>query len=578
MMRMLPVLLLSGLSLAGQSVFNLAPEMRRVETEATLSSAGWLQETAAIRAGFSIEPETPFNWIFSPGETVQLRCTSGNIQRGELHLTVWDWNGIPVAKKTLRCPVDETLIFNITGRGTWLLTLDQVENGTVAARLPKSFAVLPSNEAQRSRWSMDGEFFLGSCMFPARLNGKNSFGPFCPAPLTADETVNKELELDARLGLSIERISCSALVDSNRKSGGFPVDYSAQDQLVDLIAGKGFQVALQLGGLPWMQRAGNSGAAAWWQLPPETECFRRFAGEFLSRYAKHAAFVEVMNEPDNDHFWRGTADEYIEIFQIAAEESRKLSRPVKLLCGGLTPLAAPDDLIKQEKTTGILTAALDSPFIPFHAHGDLTRIRTHYENLNAIAERAGAKNISFIQTEGGDAAWRLDKEISQAVTHMQKLFFGRANGAEGWLFYATRWQGGPRMQIPPADGGTPAGWGYLDYYFCPRFAYGAIGAFADVYAGARFERKLAETEDLFVYEFSRGNDRLIAFFTLFQTRAGGTKKNISFKADAGGIQLLDAMGNVVRTFSAGTAAVTASAYPQTLIFKNASTINLQESK
>ena len=60
-----------------------------------------------------------------------------------------------------------------------------------------------------------------------------------------------------------------------------------------------------------------------------------------------------------------------------------------------------------------------------------------------------------------------------AATALQKLLHCWAHGDRGALLFCSRGIGGPRLPQGDAD------WGYIDYFMCPRFMYGAVAAFID---------------------------------------------------------------------------------------------------
>ncbi|MFA5688262.1 MAG: hypothetical protein WC959_03840 [Kiritimatiellales bacterium] len=548
-------------------------------------NTGFEFDEETLRKGIHLEPAKPYEWVFAPAEKISFHLFSdAKLRAGDVFLTAWNWNGDAVWQKQLCAPFDEQISFSVEGRGTWLVTLDLFESGEFVSRLAKSFAVLPSNELKRNFWGMDGEFFLGSCLFPCRTGWTNSFGAMTPPGLTDRQTTQRELALDARLGLKIERFDNDALMLDNRSTAGFPADFSRLDSIADMISDAGLDLALQIIPLPWMTRKDYADAGhAFWMSPPEPEAYSQLVQQFLLRYSGRTAFMEIMNEPDNLHFWVGSGQEYVNLFQTALTARKSVRaaprRLAPLLAGGMTPLKAPDvkseeDPVKRARMQEIVSGTIDAPYLSFHAHGTLERARKHMEILREMCTVAGKPDMPFVQTEGGICAWSLANEKIQAITALQKVLYAWANNTRGWLFYATRWHGGPRVQIPAKDGGTPAGWGYLDYYFCPRFAYGAIGAFADVYAGAHFERKLAETDSFFVYEFSKGSDRLISFFVLQSDAGPAPEKTISIRTVADRAELIDAMGNIISTPAERTITLTAGVYPQTLRLKNATEAEL----
>jgi hypothetical protein len=101
-------------------------------------------------------------------------------------------------------------------------------------------------------------------------------------------------------------------------------------------------------------------------------------------------------------------------------------------------------------------------------------------------------------------------------------------------------------------------YGFVDYFFCPRFVYGAVSAFIDKYAGFRFERTLAETDNLHAYVFRNGDRRMVAVF------AAKEPATVRLRTDASKASLIDPMGNEKQIEAGPVISVTAGAYPQSI--------------
>jgi len=164
----------------------------------------------------------------------------------------------------------------------------------------------------------------------------------------------------------------------------------------------------------------------------------------------------------------------------------------------------------------------------------------------------------------GYAAWRLDMERYQAATALQKVLYGWAHGHRGALLYCSRDIGGPRLRPSNPD------WGYLDYFFCPRFLYGAVAALVDGYAGASFERVLYETSQVHAYLFRAEGKLLVAAFT-----PNDWRQPLLLESDAHSARIVDPMGNATPT-EPGRLEIDGSFYPQTLVLEGATTVRVVE--
>jgi len=185
--------------------------------------------------------------------------------------------------------------------------------------------------------------------------------------------------------------------------------------------------------------------------------------------------------------------------------------------------------------------------------------------MRAVHAAAGYTKPSFINTEMGYAAWRLDVERSQAATAIQKLLFCWSHGHRGALLYCSRDIGGPRQRTGDAD------WGFIDYTMCPRFAYGALAAFIDTYAGARFDSALTETQHLRAYLFRADGALIAGVYTPYD----GTQA-LTLTSDATGAELVDPMGNRTALPSPERVEIEAGYHPLAVVFRGATKVRREE--
>ncbi len=501
----------------------------------------------------SLAPRELHQWVFAPGESVEVRVTCGAEAAGERAvLTVWDWNRDPVAQQRFAKPCEETLRLDLTGRGTYLLTLDLFAGEQCVSRLARSFGVCPSNRERRQVWAED-EFFVGTCAFPGRQHWRNDYGPPTPPGFSEQQSREMDAELSARLGLQVVRPD-------------LPVEWASEDAALDFDradasflawTSRGFKLDLQVGQPPdWAilpQYAGVTDPK--WRYPRREAPSRRWVAECAARYARDAAYVELYNEPDNRDFWRGTPEEYIAWAGWAEGEARRAAPGVPVANGGYC-------LIEPE-WTGLFARALlgKTDLVAYHSHGGVEGIESAFGAMRAVHAAAGYAKPTFINTEMGYAAWRLDVERSQAATAIQKLLFCWSHGHRGALLYCSRDVGGPRQRAGDAD------WGFIDYTMCPRFAYGALAAFIDTYAGARFESALAESQNLRAYLFRATDARIAGVFVPHD----GTQP-VVLTSDAARAELVDPMGNRTPLPSPARVRIEAGYYPLAVVFHGATTV------
>jgi hypothetical protein len=542
----LAVVLSAGGALAGASTLALRPGMPAISELGVPMLYEAVPDADRVEPRAHLSPQSPYQWVAPPGGGLTAKVAVEPGARGERGvLTVWDWNRVPVAQSRFAVPFEETVAFEVGGRGTYLLTLDLFAADKCVARLARSFSVCPDNRECRKVWRED-EFFVGTCSFPGRQNWPNDYGPAHPADLSEEAAREMDADLAARLGLQVVRPDLPVFWPSESA----PIDFGLADKCIVCFASRGFKLDLQVGAPgDWaISPRYRDVKDPKWRYPPREEPQRRFIAAIARRYARYAAFFEVYNEPDNQDFWRGTPEEYIAFNRWTAEEIRRAAPKAIIANGGYTML--------EPAATGLIARGVHgtTDLVAYHAHGGVQLLREMFHSMQAVHAAAGYRKPVFINTEMGYAAWRLDQEREMAATAVQKLLFCWAHGNRGALLYCSRDIGGPRLRGDD--------WGFIDYTMCPRFAYGAVAAFIDAYAGARFEGILRETDQLHVYSFRDAGRHIVSLFT-----PDGAERPVILESDSTRAYLVDPMGNRTPVPNAQSVEVTASLYPTALIFE-----------
>jgi hypothetical protein len=488
--------------------------------------------------------------VLEPGAEVTVQAVVGDAARADRALlTVWDWQRNPVAQVPLSRPSAEVVPFEVTGRGTYVLTLDCLLAGECVARLARSFCVCPSNLERREAWRT-AEFAVGTCAFPGRQHWTNDFGPARPAGLTDEESRNLDAELAARAGLQVVRPD----LPIEWPSEDAPLDFARADASLAAWTSRGFRLDLQVNMPPEWAVLPQYAAVTdpKWRYPRREAPSRRWLAELLPRYAQDALCIELWNEPDNRDFWRGTPQEYVEWAGWAIEEVRRQRPDVPIAAGGYCLL--------EPEWTGLFAQALRGKldWVGYHSHGDVTALEAVSRAMRATHAAAGYATPVFLNTEMGYAAWRLDIERHQAATAIQKLLYCWAHGNRAALLYCSRDVGGPRLRPGDAD------WGFVDHFFCPRFAYGALSAFIDIHAGASFERTLTEAQPFSAYLFRREDARLVGVFTTYDG-----ERAVTITSDAVRAEIVDPMGNRQPAETPTNVRLTAGLYPLTVVLYGA---------
>lgn len=512
-------------------------------------------------SGLSMEPERPCRWVYNSGEpfSVIVKSTAKGKTDNTI-LTVWDWENRPVAQTRFDGSFVSRIAFVVKGRGTYVVTLDGMSGDKCLHRLIRSFAVCPSNVEKRKLWKESG-FWVGQCSFPGWMGARLDDGRFsAPEGLTVDESRDLDAELVARMGVQVARIN---LAVERRDANGYKLDFDLTDKGVKAFTSKGLELDLQLfmpygaGAGPIKDQYADVPVAQATLYPIREIPYRHYVNEIAKRYGKYAIFFQVGNEPGNAQQYMGTANDFIETVTQSVDEIRKTCPQSPITNGGYCVM---NDTMK-EIAKGIKGK---TDFVSYHWHGDFTGLKSWFAGMQQIHNEAGYASPKFANTEMGYYMTKVGGERINAVYEIQKLIYCWAHEHIGVLLYSSREIFWPRQYLPK----NGADYGFVDYFFCPRFVYGATSAFLDRYAGYKFERVIKESDNVHAYEFRRGKNRMVAFFAI------NGSVPVRFQTDARSVSLIDPMGNQTRIKGSNEVTVDAGEYPKTLVFNGAEKIEL----
>ncbi|MBI2300487.1 MAG: hypothetical protein HYU66_16360 [Armatimonadetes bacterium] len=509
----------------------------------------------------SLEPARPYRWVFGPGELVLMDWRAApTTPVDQVVLTAWDWELRPVAQSRAASPSSGWLRIRVAGRGTYVLTLDALRGEACVGRLARSLAVCPSNRGKGDTWRK-GEFWVGQCSFPGWQNAVLQGGHAAhPVGLSEDASRELDAELVARMGAGVARINFPVF---RRDELGLDLDFALADRCVETFASHGLRLDLQLfepygaGRGPVLTPYLDVPLEQAPLYPIRSAPYRRYVDEVARRYGQHALFYQVGNEPSNALQYKGTPREFVDQVRWARETVRSRQPLARITNGGYcNTLPAAHEIARS------IGGLVD--FISYHWHGDLAGLKTFHAEIQAMHREANAKPLHLANTEMGCAMPTVASERTNAVVELQKLLWCWAHGHEGVLLYSSRELWWPRQFS--YDGVSD--YGFVDHFFCPRFAYGGVSAVLDRYAGYRFDKVLAETDNLHVYAFRRRESVLVAAF------ARTEPVSIRLTSKARRAAVIDPMGNAVPATDPAEVTLVVGEYPQAIALEGAAGITL----
>lgn len=306
----------------------------------------------------------------------------------------------------------------------------------------------------------------------------------------------------------------------------------------------------------------------WSRCAPDREAWRKYVATYAERYKGKIHLWEVWNEPDLEGFWRGTTEEYLEIFQIAREELKKADPANVVMSGGFATLSDHPSRKKnpdlQERVMEAASTRMDLHAV--HEHGSFERfakvVDEDYARLRAALPQP-APPIFFNETAEHSLH---GKEKEQAAILVKKAVFARARGAVGYLWYDLRNDG-----VNPGD--PEHHFGLLTHAMEPKPAYIAFNTLAREVVSRPYLRQVeAGTNRWF---FLHGDDRkkLLVFWN--EDMSAQNEQILLRLPGATEARLMDINGNATALpISGDLVVVNSSKEPQLLLADSAETIEV----
>lgn len=157
-----------------------------------------------------------------------------------------------------------------------------------------------------------------------------------PEETTTSARIREDFDVIAATGATLFRfgIGWDAIEEAPDQ-----YDYRFWDELVDIAARRRIKLIPYIAYTPsWIA----SGATDAWRRPPrDLDRFARFLGVTAARYKGRISAWELWNEPDNDAYWTGSAEEYARLVKAAATELRRVDPESVVVLGGMAKGRSP---------------------------------------------------------------------------------------------------------------------------------------------------------------------------------------------------------------------------------------------
>ena len=309
-------------------------------------------------------------------------------------------------------------------------------------------------------------------------------------------------------------------------------DWTQQDRIVRLFGEQGVEVQYLLAFTPKWATTGDPESEPWkvWsRKAPEIDAWSRFCRAIAERYTGKIRFWEVWNEPDLD-FFRGTADEYLEMLRAAYREIKAVNDTHRVMTGGFATWNRNPEFVEKVVREGrdhfdILAWHQHGPFQPFaqKVRGGLAHLRE-----TVVPDKP------LVFNETAVATWSLTGEREQAEQLVKKLTFSWSVGARGYWWYMLR-----DDAAGSAEGRGVQGWGLLKYNLQPRAAYVAYNAMVKTLKGMEFDRRFDLGANRWLLGFQGENRYVLVAWVEPPQQA----HELLLETGAENVRVIDLMGN-----------------------------------
>ena len=224
----------------------------------------------------------------------------------------------------------------------------------------------------------------------------------------------------------------------------------------------------------------------WANSPPNTNDFANFARECVRRYGGNVRYWEVWNEPDNE-FWRGTPEQYAQLFDAVYVAIKKVSPTASVINGGVSEVRRPPDFVPKWQAA----AHFPPDIFAYHSHAPLTGMLEASAFVRADL-KAAHWGMPVWNNEAGFSSNGSRTERDQAIALAKKMSYSPALGDSAYYWYDLH-NDGPDLHENEHN------FGLLQNDYSPKASAVAARTVIDSLNGHRFIRRIAfkETPQVF---------------------------------------------------------------------------------
>ncbi|MEM8737187.1 MAG: beta-galactosidase [Planctomycetota bacterium] len=349
-------------------------------------------------------------------------------------------------------------------------------------------------------------------------------------------------------GAEVMRLGMSWL-NLEPRPGAF--DWSSMDHVYDLMDQYGIapQLLMAYGGRDWTkdeatlaEMRADGITFEHWPAPtysPRPDLWGQWCAEVARRYGDRTELYEIWNEPDIEHFFRGTPEQYVDLLKSGSEAIRAVDDDAVVMTGGFV---GPDHPVADPR---FLTATMEQArssfdWFAYHRHGTFSMLRLDIEHLLTPLIDASLDEMPPLYFSETSMGREPDREYEMAIELPKRVAYLWSIGAKGWTGFTTH------QKYSSTSGFLYA---MFNPDFTPRPVWVGYNEMARQMRGRRFVRTLDLGEGRFGYAFRgkgdfRGTDDRSWLWVAWTEDTATAEQAVPIRVGADArVERVDLMGN-----------------------------------
>lgn len=344
-----------------------------------------------------------------------------------------------------------------------------------------------------------------------------------------DQTMQMEALATGLIGVDISR---TAITWGGVQPTADTWKWDKLDRLVELYRAQNVELQYLCAFTPQWATTGDATSKDWlvWsRAAPKLDAWETYLKNVVGRYHNDIRFWEIWNEPDLP-FFRGTAEEYIQMCKVAYPAIKSTAPEVTVLSGGWSAADRNPGFIEK-----VLSQNEDTyDILAVHAHGFFGSFQKIVDVRWGDLRKQYVKNkpIYFNETGLSSPGDTIQADTQQAVELVRKVTFTMGRGAMAYNWYDLR-----------HDGDNPNDhehrYGMITRDFQAKPAYITYNNLIGTLRGYKRHSQITASADQWLFLFEKDDSYVLVGWAQQPYAVG----QIVLGTDSTNVQRVDMMGN-----------------------------------